>query len=127
MLFSINKMLRSLSNVGRGFCVGRSRVVREVWVSNSAMSGWVELAKMCGYWPPGAVRSTPWCEGERWCAGTVWSISWCAVGRLAFWCAPSGAGQIECGRFDSAAGEVALLVGGVLSSWFTAIPLSTLH
>jgi len=44
MLFSVNKMLRILSNAGRGFCVGRSRVSREVWVSDFAMSGWVEMA-----------------------------------------------------------------------------------
>jgi hypothetical protein len=43
-VFSVNKMLRSLSNLGRGFCVGRSRVSREVWVSDFAMSGWVEMA-----------------------------------------------------------------------------------
>ena len=35
-LVSVNKMLRSLSNVGLGFCRVRSRVSREVWVSNSA-------------------------------------------------------------------------------------------
>jgi hypothetical protein len=55
MLFSVNKMLRSLSNMGRGFCVGRSRVSREVWVSDFAMSDWVELAQMCGYLAAGTV------------------------------------------------------------------------
>ena len=44
MLFSVNKMLRSLSNAGRGFCVGRARVSREARVSDFAMSGWVEMA-----------------------------------------------------------------------------------
>ncbi len=63
MLFSVNKMLRSLSNAGRGFCVGRSRVSREIWVADFAMFGWVELAQMCGYLSAGAVRSTPWCGG----------------------------------------------------------------
>jgi hypothetical protein len=29
--------------LGRGFCVGRARVSREVWVSDFAMSGWVEM------------------------------------------------------------------------------------
>jgi hypothetical protein len=55
MLFSVNKMLRSLSNAGRGFCVGRSRVSREIWVADFAMSGWVELAQMCGYLAAGTV------------------------------------------------------------------------
>ena len=55
MLFSVNKMLRSLSNAGRGFCVGRARVSREVWVSDFAMPGWVEMAQIRGYLPPGAV------------------------------------------------------------------------
>jgi hypothetical protein len=48
-VFSVNKMLRSLSSVGRGVCVGRARVSREVWVADFAMSGWVELAQMRGY------------------------------------------------------------------------------
>ena len=52
---SVNKMLRSLSNAGRGFCVGRARVSREVWVSDFAMSGWVEMAQIRGYLPPGTV------------------------------------------------------------------------
>ena len=41
---SVNKMLRSLSNIGHGFCVGWSRVSREAWVSDFAMSGWMEMA-----------------------------------------------------------------------------------
>ena len=52
MLFSVNKMLRGLSNAGRGLCVGRSRIYREAWVADFAMSGWVGLAQMRGYWPP---------------------------------------------------------------------------
>ena len=44
MLFSVNKMLRSLSNMGRGFWLARSRVFREIWVSDFAMSGWVRMA-----------------------------------------------------------------------------------
>ena len=43
-VFSVNKMLGSLSNTGRGFCVGRSRVSREAWVADFAMSGWLETA-----------------------------------------------------------------------------------
>ena len=54
MLFSVNKMLRGLSNAGRGLCVGRSRIYREAWVADFAMSGWVGLAQMRGYWPPSA-------------------------------------------------------------------------
>ena len=35
-VFSVNKMLGSLSNVGHGFYVIGSRISPEVWVSNSA-------------------------------------------------------------------------------------------
>ena len=35
-VFSVNKMLGSLSNMGHGFCVVESRISPEVWVSNSA-------------------------------------------------------------------------------------------
>jgi hypothetical protein len=52
---SVNKMLRSLSNAGRGFCVGRARVSPEAWVADFAMSGWVEMAQIRGYLPPGTV------------------------------------------------------------------------
>ncbi len=35
-VFSVNKMLGSLSNLGHGFCVVGTRISPEVWVSNSA-------------------------------------------------------------------------------------------
>ena len=35
-LFSVNKMRGGVSNVGRGFCVDRSRVFREMWVTDFA-------------------------------------------------------------------------------------------
>jgi hypothetical protein len=40
--------------MGRGFYVGRTRVSHEIWDADFAMSGWVELAQMWGYLPPGA-------------------------------------------------------------------------
>ena len=50
-VFSVNKMLGGLSNLGHGFCVGRTRVSREVWVADFALSGggkW-EGWNMCGF------------------------------------------------------------------------------
>jgi hypothetical protein len=44
MLFSVNKMLESLSNTGRGFCVGRARVSHEAWVTDFARYGSREMA-----------------------------------------------------------------------------------
>jgi hypothetical protein len=36
--------------MGRGLCVGRSRVSREAWVSDSATSGWMEMAWAWDIW-----------------------------------------------------------------------------
>jgi len=52
---SVNKMLGSLSNTGLGFCQVGSRVFREIWVADFAMSGWVEMAQMRGYLSAGTV------------------------------------------------------------------------
>jgi hypothetical protein len=43
-VFSVNKMLGSLSNLGHGFCVAGTRISREVWVVDFPMSGWLEMA-----------------------------------------------------------------------------------
>jgi hypothetical protein len=70
-VFSVNKMLRRLSNVGRGFCRGRSRIHRETWVTDFAWWCGQEMAlgsrellleMFVAFW--GAVAE-PWGTGER--------------------------------------------------------------
>ena len=39
-VFSVNKKLGSLSNLGLEFCVVGTRISPEVWVADFAMSGW---------------------------------------------------------------------------------------
>jgi len=43
-VFSVNKKLGSLSNLGLEFCVVGTRISPEVWVADFAMSGWLEMA-----------------------------------------------------------------------------------
>jgi len=43
-VFSVNKKLGSLSNLGHGFCMAGTRISPEVWVADFAMSGWLEMA-----------------------------------------------------------------------------------
>jgi len=60
---------------GHGFCVVGSRVLREIWVADFAMSGWVEMAQMRGYLSAGTVRRTCWC-------GRCEVVCWQGVGWL---------------------------------------------
>ena len=67
-VFSVNKMLGSLSNLGHGFCRIGSRIFREVWVSNSAWRngggmalGSRELPLVAFEWQRGMCL----CGGER--------------------------------------------------------------